>query len=189
MPDLNDELFHRMTKVPTPVTIADPYQDDMPLIFCNQAFEALTGYGADEVIGQNCRFLQHGEAEDELIQQIRDALQDQNGLSIVLRNYRKDGSSFNNLLFLEPLCDRRGNLLLYLGCQYEIVDETTVAELNGHISSLESVVDVAGGAIDRARRTVYQSYQVRSSTALTLAIAQINRSTGAGSKARPRGEM
>ena len=40
------------------LSIADPHQDDCPLVYCNQAFVDLTGYDRDEIIGRNCRFLQ-----------------------------------------------------------------------------------------------------------------------------------
>lgn len=41
-----------------PMIITDPNQDDNPIIFCNVAFQKLTGYSMDEVVGRNCRFLQ-----------------------------------------------------------------------------------------------------------------------------------
>lgn len=41
-----------------PMILTDPNEPDNPIIFCNQAFEKLTGYGQSEVTGRNCRFLQ-----------------------------------------------------------------------------------------------------------------------------------
>lgn len=46
------------------ITIADAGLPDMPLIYANPAFAAITGYRCDEVVGRNCRFLQ-GEARDQ----------------------------------------------------------------------------------------------------------------------------
>ena len=43
-------------KMKIPVSVADPEQPDFPLIFANRGFEDLTGYNAESLIGQNCRF-------------------------------------------------------------------------------------------------------------------------------------
>jgi len=42
------------------VTIADATAEDLPLVYVNPAFEKMTGYSSDEVLGRNCRFLQQG---------------------------------------------------------------------------------------------------------------------------------
>jgi len=46
-----DSLLHS-------VIVVDVQSRDMPIVLINQAFTDLTGYGSDEAIGQNCRFLQ-----------------------------------------------------------------------------------------------------------------------------------
>jgi PAS domain S-box-containing protein len=38
------------------VVITDPRQSDNPIVDCNAAFEALTGYARSEIVGRNCRF-------------------------------------------------------------------------------------------------------------------------------------
>ena len=40
------------------ITIADARQEDNPLVYVNEGFVRLTGYGLDETLGHNCRFLQ-----------------------------------------------------------------------------------------------------------------------------------
>lgn len=38
------------------VSLADPDQEDLPLVYVNKAFETITGYTLAEVVGKNCRF-------------------------------------------------------------------------------------------------------------------------------------
>jgi PAS domain S-box-containing protein len=84
------------------ITIADAQAEDLPLIFVNPAFERMTGYSHDEVVGRNCRFLQRGRTEDALGAQMRDALDQGQGFSHVIMNYRKDDTPFWNELSVSP---------------------------------------------------------------------------------------
>ena len=42
---------------PIAAVVSNPRLPDNPIVECNDAFVALTGYGRDEIIGHNCRFL------------------------------------------------------------------------------------------------------------------------------------
>ncbi|MFB6175673.1 MAG: PAS domain-containing protein [Halobaculum sp.] len=58
------------------VTIADARREDEPLIYANTAFERITGYDTDEILGQNCRFLQGERTDEETVAEIRQAIED-----------------------------------------------------------------------------------------------------------------
>lgn len=111
--------FKRLQTWPTAVSVADTAKDDCPLIFVNDAFTDLTGYGATDCIDQNCRFLQGADTDPEAIAKLRDAVRDQRQITICLLNYRKDGTPFHNLLVMAPI-DRAAHRHLIMGCQYEI---------------------------------------------------------------------
>lgn len=52
-------LYERaMAATSNGIVIADANQPDIPIIYCNLAFETMTGYSHSEVLGHNCRFLQ-----------------------------------------------------------------------------------------------------------------------------------
>ena len=59
------------------VCLTDPTLKDDPIVFCNEAFERLTGYGEDENLGRNCRFLQGPETDQNEVGRIRDALREE----------------------------------------------------------------------------------------------------------------
>ncbi|MCV3273019.1 PAS domain-containing protein [Roseobacter sinensis] len=103
--------------LPIPISIADPDLDDTPLIYVNGAFEALTLYRAEEVIGKNCRFLQGRLTDGTVTDEIAHACQRRAGDSCCIINYRKDGSLFFNMLAIQPLrLDLNRTLLM--GCQF-----------------------------------------------------------------------
>ncbi len=103
------------------VVISDMMQPGQPIIYVNEAFERITGYSAGEVLGLNCKLLQHRDDTDqEAVQTIRDTIQRGESCKVVLRNWRKDGSSFWNELQLSPLCDENGIVTHYIGIQNDI---------------------------------------------------------------------
>lgn len=102
------------------VTLADPDFEDCPIIYANKAFERLTGYSQDEIVGLNCRFLQGQDRDQEGRFKIKEAMQNNEVVEVTLRNYRKDGSLFHNHLKVTPLWDTKGRILYYLGLQYDI---------------------------------------------------------------------
>ena len=112
----------------TGITLSDPDQPDNPIVFANEAFERVTGYPRDEIIGRNCRFL-HGEDRDQPgLDDIRRAIADRRETIVTLRNYRRNGELFWNRFTLKPLTDRNGELIYFLGVQYDVTTEVDAQE-------------------------------------------------------------
>jgi diguanylate cyclase (GGDEF)-like protein/PAS domain S-box-containing protein len=109
------------------VTIADVSLPDNPLIFANPAFEKMTGYLSDEIVGQNCRHLQLTDVgqKDEL-NTIREAIKNNKSCLVTLRNYRKDDSIFWNELSLSPIFNDAGEPSYYLGIQNDVSDKVLI---------------------------------------------------------------
>ena len=110
------------------VTLSDPDQPDNPIVYANQAFERITGYGQDEIIGRNCRFLQGDEHDQPEIERIREAMRTDSEVTVTLRNYKRDGTPFFNEFTIRPLFDRNGNLVYYLGVQHDVTNELLAIE-------------------------------------------------------------
>ena len=106
-----------------PMIVTDPSQPDNPIIFCNDAFRKLTGYSDDEIIGRNCRFLQGSETDRETVAKIRDSIVAGRDVAVDILNYRKDGSTFWNAVFISPVRDEAGSIIYFFASQ---VDFTTV---------------------------------------------------------------
>jgi PAS domain S-box-containing protein len=102
------------------IAIADVTMPNEPIIYVNPAFERMTGYSAAEVIGQNHPFLQHADINQPELQQLRSAMQLGQDATVILRNYRKDGSLFWNQLNISPVCDVSGKVTHYIGIQTDI---------------------------------------------------------------------
>lgn len=109
------------------VTLADPDLPDAPIVYANKAFERLTGYSQEEIVGHNCRFLQGEDREQPARYQLAEAIKNHEPVEVTLRNYRKDGKLFYNHLKIVPLLDRKQRVLYYLGVQYDITQQVEAA--------------------------------------------------------------
>ncbi|KAI8910202.1 hypothetical protein EDD86DRAFT_218143 [Gorgonomyces haynaldii] len=82
--------------------ITDMNLNDHPIVYASATFQQLTGYGWDEVIGRNCRFLQdpHGKMEkgqkrlrdQEVIYAMRRCVETRSEGQFLCTNYKKDGT-------------------------------------------------------------------------------------------------
>ncbi|MEG3970359.1 PAS domain S-box protein [Microcoleus sp. T2B6] len=102
------------------ILIADARKPDTPIIYCNPAFEKLTGYSTQEVIGRNCRFLQGPDTDQAELNKLRRSLQAGTEIQVVLKNYRKDKTPFWNELMVSPILDNDGELTHFIGVQNDI---------------------------------------------------------------------
>jgi PAS domain S-box-containing protein len=109
-------------EAPVGISITDPSQDDNPIIYVNQGFEEMTGYSREDILGQNCRFLQGEQTGAEHVAEIRQGIDDEEPVSVELRNYRKDGAEFWNHLEIAPVEDESGAVTNYVGFQQDVTD-------------------------------------------------------------------
>lgn len=103
-------------------TVADALDPEQPLVWVNPAFTATTGFELDEVVGRNCRFLQGDDTDQPGRRRLREAIDQGVSVSVTLRNYRKDGSSFWNQVDLSPVRDPEGRIAHYVGIQTDVTD-------------------------------------------------------------------
>lgn len=115
------------------IVIVDARQPDFPLIYVNSAFERMTGYPANEVLGSNCRFLQGRDRHQPELERLRRTLRQGDSCTVVLRNYRKDGTFFWNEISISPIEDEQGNIAYYLGIQNDI-SEAKKSELDRRLA-------------------------------------------------------
>lgn len=110
-----------------PMVVTDSRQPDDPIVACNDAFLALTGYARDEVMGRNCRFLQGEGTDPAAIARMREAIAAGLPAECEVLNYRKDGSAFWNAMVMSPV--RRGETVTHFTAALFDISAKKQAEL------------------------------------------------------------
>jgi len=97
---------------------------DLPIVYCNAAFEKLTGYSNEEILGRNCRFLQGEGTDPKAREQMRAAFAAGESIDLVILNYKKDGTPFWNALNIGPLRHEEGQVTHFIGVQTDVTEHT-----------------------------------------------------------------
>lgn len=124
------------------IVIAEREGKDMPLIYVNPAFERMTGYTLDEILYQDCRFLQSGDRDQAGLMAIREALESGGACREILRNYRKDGTHFWNELSLSTVYNPADKQTYVVGVQKDVTVQVKaqqrVAQLEAQLADLKA---------------------------------------------------
>lgn len=148
------------------IVITDATDSNHPLVYANLGFERITGYSVEEVMGQNCRFLQGTDRLQPGLAELRTALQQERECRVVLRNYRKDGSLFWNEFSISPVRNAAGQLTHYIGVHRDITElkqaeaalkqqvlrEHLVGAMRSRIRRTLNLKDVLTTAVEEVRR-------------------------------------
>ena len=102
------------------IVIADVRAPDLPLIYVNAGFERMTGYGAEEILGRNCRFLQGPDTDPAAVRALGDLVRSHSTGSVTLLNYGKDGRTWWNEVTLSPMRDAAGVVTHIIGVQQDV---------------------------------------------------------------------
>jgi PAS domain S-box-containing protein len=108
------------------VTTPDPYR---PLIlYVNPAFTSLTGYTAEEAIGQSPRFLQSSETDHAVLDRLKSDLLTTGRFDGEAVNYRKDGTSYTVNWHITAVRDRDGQPTHWIAVQRDVTDRKRAEE-------------------------------------------------------------
>jgi PAS domain S-box-containing protein len=129
------------------MVFTDAREFDNPIIFANDSFLSLTGYGREEVLGQSFNFIMAHAADAEALAQIEAEFEGTSD-GAEIRYHRKDGSEFWAALFISPVRDESGDIVQYFASFVDLTkhkDEEAqsrmlIDELNPRVKNTLSTV-------------------------------------------------
>ena len=124
---------------------------DLPgpaIVFANQAFTALTGYAAEEIIGKTPRILQGPLTDRIVMARLRRNLGSGEMFEGQTVNYRKDGTTYHLEWQVSPLRNASGVITHFVAVQRDVTGRNkTAARLAANESLLQEFIRHAPTAI------------------------------------------
>ncbi len=111
------------------IVIADALQPHTPIVYCNAAFEKMTGYSLKELLEKNGQFLQNDDRDQKEIGIMKNAITNGEACKVTLRNYRKDGTMFWNAITITPVHNEENKLTHFIGVQNDITNKVKEEKL------------------------------------------------------------
>jgi diguanylate cyclase (GGDEF)-like protein/PAS domain S-box-containing protein len=105
---------------PEGIVVCQAGDADQPVVYANAAFQRLSGYGSDELLGQDLRRLQGSDREQPGRALLRQAITGGQSCRALLRNYRKDGTQFWNEVVIQPMNGGDGGVTHIVGFHREV---------------------------------------------------------------------
>ncbi|MET3726386.1 histidine kinase famiy protein [Sphingomonas trueperi] len=143
--DRSTVFFAALQMTRMPMTLTDPNQPDNPIVFANKAFLDLTGYEEHEILGRNCRFLQGAETDRDAVAELRAAIDAKEAIALELINYRRDGSSFWNAVFIAPVLGPDGELLYFFASQLDVTRRRESEQSFRQAQKMEAIGQLTAG--------------------------------------------
>jgi len=113
--------------------------------YVNPAFEKVSGYSKEEVMGKNPRVLKSGEQDDVFYQTMWKILAAGETWSGRFANRKKDGTLYSEDVTISPVKDSTGKIINYVAIKTDITTELAWEKQYRQTQKLESVGRLAGG--------------------------------------------
>ena len=115
------------------------------LLYVNPAFENISGYSRQEVIGKNPRLLKSGKQDAVLYQHMWETLTHGETWRGRFVNRRKDGSFYEEDATITPVRDAAGNVVNYVAIKLDVTREVELENQLRQAQKMEAIGQLAGG--------------------------------------------
>lgn len=104
------------------------------ITYINEQFEKISGYRQDEVLGKNHNILRHPDMPNQVFKDLWRTITHKQAWRGIIKNRRKDGSSYTVNSIIVPILDDEGEIVEYISIRQDITELLAhQAQINEHL--------------------------------------------------------
>lgn len=119
-----------LNQSPVAAMICGPLGSDWPIVYCNAAYEDLTGFSRADVMGRGVQSLRADQSSEH--GRVDRALARAQDISLIISTRKKSGDDLRGLLHLSHLRDTDGELVGLLGCLFDLAEPGDMSLARGY---------------------------------------------------------
>jgi len=139
------------------ITTADPATHDYRIVYANAGVLEMTGYTADELLGQSPRILHGPRTDVRVLQRLRLALEEGRPFTGELVHYRKDGAAFDAAITISPVFNARSELTHFISIHRDVSDRRRQQERQLQTERLAAIGQMVTGLAHESRNALQRS--------------------------------
>ncbi len=138
----NARLILAIEQVEESIVVTDL---EAKIVYVNPAFERVTGYSREEVLGKNPRVLKSGRQSSEFYAALWKSLAAGESWNGRFLNRAKNGRLFTEEATISPVANRSGEIINYVAVKRDVTLETELQEQLHQSQKMDAIGRLAGG--------------------------------------------
>jgi PAS domain S-box-containing protein len=139
------------------ITTAEPDSLDNRIVYANAGVLEMTGYAAQELVGQPARILFGAQTDAHALPGLRAALLEGRPFSGELIHLRKDGTEFDAAITVSPVFNSRGDLTHFVSIRRDVTERKQQQERQLQTERLAAIGQMVTGLAHESRNALQRS--------------------------------
>ncbi len=145
------------------------------IISVNQSFSDITGYAAEEVLGEDPAMLASARQDRDFYQAMWHSIEQTGGWQGELWNRRRDGEVFPEYLTINCVRNEQGEIVNYIGIFSDISERKLAEERIQHLAHYDTLTGLPNRALFSDRLQQALIYAQRNQTSVALLFMDLDR--------------
>ncbi len=127
------------------IIIAVAGMEERIIVYVNQALCDMSGYSAEEILGQTTDFLRKNAMNQPKLVAINQALENEQSVQVELDATRKDGSNYKTEVSISPVFNSTGEMTHFIGIHRDITQRLLTDEKLHQAQKIKAIGQLSGG--------------------------------------------